>query len=1135
MLLKTTNLQNSASNPINSVFVSASAGSGKTKVLTDRVLRLLLAEVSPSKILCLTFTKVAAAEMQKRIFSELENWVIWDDEKLKNYLKEFTSKEPSQLEIKTARKLFATLLDDNSGLQISTIHSFCQSIIKKFPVEAKTSPSFTIIDEHTENKLLFEARKKLLEKALLDKNLAEKINLISARLNENSFLEITAELIRKRQNLAELQERYFGIDGLIEMIYSQLGVGLKENEEMVFANFIEDKNWQRENLLMLCQDTEIKSKRAIEKFIIESNLENLVGYLNAFITSENEPRKQLTTKPIQKQIPLADEMMRLEQERVMQFLEKLNTIKIAVSTASLLVVVSRIIEIYGVLKSQNGYLDYSDLIIKTSQLLENSAQREWVKYKLDGIYEHILVDESQDTNHQQWDIVKAITEEFFAGNNNRNQIEGRKTEGQIEKIGRSIFIVGDEKQSIYSFQGADPNIFANIFYYYQEKLGFIDEKFLNVELNSSFRSMPAILQIVDAVFARAELAGAVSSLSKKIEHHSIKNQFFGKVELMPIVSYKLPAVSGTKEEEKHRWKLDFTVDEEYKAQEILAQIIAKKIKKFFTDKKFSASKNRIAEFGDVMILLKERKSNLGNLLVKYLQLEQIPVSSADRIDFGKNIIVQDLLVMAKFILLPEDDLNLACLLKSPFFNISEEELLAICLLKNQAKISLFTALKEKNSRLYQELLDLIEENQKQQFSIGQFFGYFLIEKSKKEAILDRFGKAGEEIINQFLKICFDYQSNNIAASMQNFVQFLESANLTIKIDGNNHDKNQVYITTIHSAKGLEAPIVFLADTMHSTQKQIGNDRKMIFWDRQSGLPFWSGGKNFDNRNIKKIKQNERDIIKKEYWRQLYVAMTRAEEELYICGFAKAVNDGDCWYNVIKEAMVGEALEVEDFGGEYRDYLVGKGLAIGKDAVSESSGANGKFTNLNQQAPLKSVINKDFIDQIPQKETVEEFLYPSQSQQNRNSKINQQQANLGKIIHKILEFLPDLEIEDSQKRREFLLQYLADKAVSEAEIVRIINQVDNVCEKFADLFNHPNSRAEVPIIGNIDGKTVSGKIDRLIVEDDLVLIIDFKTGDRNGWLEQKYQEQMRLYELVLEKIYTNREVRSKIIWVGDQSL
>ncbi|MES2676695.1 MAG: double-strand break repair helicase AddA [Pseudomonadota bacterium] len=1123
MLIKTTNLQNSASNPANSVFVSASAGSGKTKVLTDRVLRLLLSGVAPAKILCLTFTKVAAAQMQKRIFAELENWVLWSEEKLQEHLAKFTSKKPSQFEIQTARQLFATLLDDNSGLQISTIHSFCQSIIKKFPVEAKTSPSFTVIDPQKENELLFAARKKLLEQALLDENLAKKIQLISSRLNENSFLEITAEIIRKRQNLAELKEKYFDIAGVIDQIYSELNVDLKADEETVFIDFTCDKNWSKDNLLLLCHNTEIKSKKAIEQFINQPHLDNLEEYLKVFLTSENEPRKQLTTKPIQKQIAQAEEIMRFEQERILQFLEKSNSTKIAVATSSLLIVVDKIIEIYNQLKNQNGYLDYSDLIIKTSLLLENSAQREWVKYKLDGIYEHILVDESQDTNHWQWNIVKAISEEFFAGGDLLNQ-------------SRTIFIVGDEKQSIYSFQGADPNIFANIFYYYQDRLAMIDQQFLNVELNSSFRSMPAILQVVDLVFAKAELANSISTLATKIQHHAIKNQHFGKVELMPIISRfaSTPGYSAIKEEEKYQWDLDFSIDEEYKAQEILAQIIARKIKKFFDDGKFLASKNRFAEFGDVMILLKERKSNLANLLVKHLSAQQIPVSSADRIDFSKNIIVQDLLALAQFILLPEDDLNLACLLKSPLFGVSEEELLAACELKNSGlslskesehkTISLFSALKHQIPIIHQKLSDLIEQNLERQFSVLQFFSYCLIEKGSKKAILARFGKAGEEIINQFFKTIIDYQSNNIATSLQNFVQFLMAADLEIKIDSSGQNQNQVYITTVHSAKGLEAPIVFLADSFHSAQKQFGNDRRRIFWDQKSGLPFWSSGKNSDNQIIKNIKTIDRQITKKEYWRQLYVAMTRAEEELYICGFGKEIGEENCWYNAIKNAMIDQAKEVENFlGEEYQDYLVGKTLLIGGDALPINIPSKKSTPTI-----IPSNYDYNFINQFPDVENSEEFLYPSRT--DLTNQINSSKADLGKIIHRILEILPNLKINDLEERRKFLSEYLQDKNLPAAEIDKIIHQINEVLTKHHDLFNHPNSQAEVPIIATINGKTVSAKIDLLIIEKNEVLIIDFKTGTKNSDSDPHHQSQLQLYEQALQKLYPDKKIKSQIIWV-----
>ena len=1117
MPLQTTiNLQNSASNPINSVFVAASAGSGKTTILTNRVLRLLLSGVKPDKILCLTFTKVATTEMQKRIFAELENWVLMDDEKLKNRLFNLAQQIPDASQIKDAQKLFITLLDNNYGLQISTIHSFCQSIIKKFPIEAKTSPNFTIIDDQTVNQLLLEARKDLLEAALQNQYLAAKINLISAQLNENSFLEITAELINKRQNLAKLKEQFFDIEGIIAEIYRQLNVAPTEDEKTVFADFIGDKNWQKKELKTICQTTKIKSKGEIEQFIDNPNLENLDEYLGVFLTNENEPRKKLATKEIQNQAPEADATMFVEQERIIKFLEKFNTIKIAASTSALLFVVDQIIEIYHRLKSQNGYLDYSDLIIKAGQLLENSANREWIKYKLDGVYEHILVDESQDTNHYQWNIIKAMAEEFFAGFG-------------ASDMERTIFIVGDEKQSIYSFQGAEPNIFADVFYYYQEKFWQINQKFLNVELNNSFRSLPAILQVVDAVFAKEQFASAISKLAKKISHNSIKTHHIGKVELMPAVF--VAKLGDKNDDNKYQWNLDFAINEEQKSQEILAQIIAKKIANFFIDKKFLAIKNRPLEYGDIMILLKEKKSNFNNLLIKYLTQEQIPVATNNRLNFDENIVIQDLLSLAKFTLLPSDDLNLACLLKSPIINISEAELLAICLEKNTKKTTLFEALSHIIPDKYQQLLEILEQNHQQQFSVLQFFSYVLIKKAGKKAIIKRFGKDGEEIIDQFLKICLDYQSNNISASLQHFVEFVSSSDLTIKIDSNHQNTNQVFITTIHSAKGLEAPIVFLADAMHTSKKQIGNDKRRIFWDKEVDLPFWSIGKNFDNKTIKKIKQQERETTQKEYWRQLYVAMTRAEEELYICGFGED-KANECWYNAIKEAIKPIA-RVEKFKADglidlqHKDCLVGDSLIIGQDFISPNQQSQYLQT---WQKEEESKIKADFINQMPAPEIDEEFLYPSQINQQNASVFSQSKANFGTIIHKILEFLPNLKITDQTQRTEFLQQYLTNNDLNSQEATIILNKINEIFAKFSDLLNNPNSKAEVPIIAKIDGKLFSGKIDRLIVEKDKVLIVDYKTGEQNDNLKQQYQEQMLIYQQIIQKLYPNKEVGHKIIWI-----
>lgn len=1098
-------LQNTASNPNNSVFVAASAGSGKTTVLTNRVLRLLLLGTSPSKILCLTFTKVAANEMQNRILSKLEDWAIFDDEKLKKQLEELTGKAPNKSDISSARKLFAKLLDDQFGIQISTIHSFCQNIIQKFPVEANTTPNFNVIDEQKESELLGKARQILLREALTNSDLAQKINLISAKLNENSFLEVSGEMLLKRENLAFLKDKYFDINGVIEALFKRLGINQDENEETFFNDFVNDENWQKKELLKLFLENEIKGFEAVNKFINSPNFIDLENYIKSFLTEKNEPRKKVAKKSVTDKNPEIENIISSEQNRILEFLEKLNNVRIAVSTSALLIVTDRIIEIYTQIKNKEGYLDYSDLIVKTSDLLENSANREWIKYKMDGTYEHILVDESQDTNHLQWKIVQSITEEFFAG------------EGSAKNQNPSIFIVGDEKQSIYSFQGAEPDIFSDIFYFYQEKLSLVNQKLLNVELNTSYRSYPAILQVVDQTFAKPELKNSISKLSPQIKHQANNNKSFGKVELLPIV-----AVKKDKEEKdnEYKWNLNFTVNDEEKEREILAKLITKKIKSFFDENKLIAGRNnekiRPIKFSDIMILLVERKSDLENLIIDNLAKSGIPAVGADKINFSKNLTVADLISIAKFILLPKDDLNLACLLKSPFFEISEDELFNFCQIKNEQNISLFESIRKSNQSLFSELEYLIEEYKKQHFSVAEFFSYILNYKNKNNF--------PEEIINQFLSVIINYENNYIGKSLQDFIYFLENSDLDIKVNNFEQNQNKVYITTIHSSKGLEAPIIFIADAVHDWQKQYGNDQRRIFWDYENQLPFWSGGAEFDNQIIKNIKNHDRENNKKEYFRKLYVAMTRAKEELYICGYGEKYRD-DCWYEVVKNAITENAKQIDksSFGEDFENYLINDGLSFGDEFKNEN--IIPEIKNEFEQKNKNEIFDKNLIDKIPQNENEEKFIFPSKLNDLENS--NEESLNLGKIIHKIFEIIISSKLQDSKQQEGFIDSYLSARFSDQNLINNAKIRIKSALNQYTDLLFNPNAKSEVPIIAKIDEQIISGKIDLLIIEENQITIIDFKTGKQN---DEKYQGQLISYEKALMKIYPNKKIGSKIIMI-----
>ena len=582
ILQQTLQLQQKASDPKHSVFVSASAGSGKTKILTDRVLRLLLSGVHPAKILCLTFTKVAAFEMQNRIHKKLEQWVFLKQNKLEEEISSLLGFKPSKIQINNARILFIKTLDANPGLKISTIHSFCEKLIRKFPIEIKINPNFQIIDGQKEYQLLQDSKKELLKTALTDHELANKIENITSLLNENSFSEVILELINKREKLITLKEQYCDINGVIEKIYKILNCKISDDEKAI-DRLICEPDFNKQNLLLLSnymtessKSTDLNNKDAILNYINQPDKDNFQQYKSIFLKQDEEAKaisSIATKKSVLEKFPEAESIIETEQRRVLNLVNHINSISIAKSTSNLLFVADRMLNIYIDLKNKNGLLDYNDLINKTAHLLQDSTNSEWIKYKLDGQLEHILIDESQDTNLYQWSIINALTEEFFSGaSSNENN--------------RTIFIVGDEKQSIYSFQGADPKIFSNIYYDYKEKSSFVDRQIQDIALGNSFRSSKTVLEVVDSVFSKTEHGKAISKL-KEVKHNAVKDNFFGRVELWPIVNVNQ---EEEKCEEEYEWQINFTKEIKSDSKELLAKTIAQTIKKWIDEKRILKNK-----------------------------------------------------------------------------------------------------------------------------------------------------------------------------------------------------------------------------------------------------------------------------------------------------------------------------------------------------------------------------------------------------------------------------------------------------------------------------------------------------------------------------------------------------------------
>jgi ATP-dependent helicase/nuclease subunit A len=840
-----------ASDPKNSCWVFASAGSGKTKILVDRVVRLLLADVSPNKIFCLTFTKAAAAEMQERINSRLAELVLVSDEELQKKLQELSGKFPSADLLKKARTLFVKILDDEARVKVQTIHAFCQTLIKIFPFESQVKPSFEILEDSREKLMMQQAQKEVLRNALEDEALRNLVVRINANLHDESLSDLLSGLLDKKEKL----------DFEVTEIYEKLSLSPQDNDQEIFQKFLQKLN-HAENLQLaldlentkLATNQEIANK--IRIFCNEPKLENFSTYQSAFFTDKNEPRK-IRGKTAESLMDIALKQCDL----ISQFSDKINSLNLANDTALLLEFTNYVLASYAKLKQQRALLDYNDLIIETNRLLANPDFSDWVKMKMDGSFDHILIDESQDTNRQQWSIIKALCEDFFSGLSLSNQQ-------------RSIFIVGDEKQSIFSFQGAEPDISSEIFSYFKNKFG---DQFKKIELHHSFRSRAEILAAVDKVFLDPERKAAISKASE-FSGHLITREGKGLVEIWPKAKKEIE-----KQETSYEWQINYQKTEQSE-QEILAEIISKKITIW--------AQERQVNYGDIMILLRTRTNGFFDELVKSFHRHQIPFTSISRVRFSKSLLIQDLLAAARFVLLPQDDLNLACLLKSPIFDFSEDELLKICLKKNADETTIYKALIGSTTR--EKLEELIAKSQ--QVNCFKFFYFILYEQNHRQNFLSYFGHESLEMLDKFIISVSNFCENS-SPNLQKFLEFVEEVDPEISLSA--VETNRVRISTIHGAKGLQAKIVLLPDCSYDLRRSPSAKEKILWID---GLPIWCAKKSYENKLIRTHREVRLKEIAEESLRLLYVGMTRAEDELYISGFGNST-DPDSWYEILSTLIL----------------------------------------------------------------------------------------------------------------------------------------------------------------------------------------------------------------------------------------
>ncbi|MTI44563.1 DNA helicase/exodeoxyribonuclease V subunit A [Roseibium hamelinense] len=1127
--------QDVASRPKASAWVSANAGSGKTFVLSRRVVRLLLDGTDPSRILALTFTKAAAAEMATRVFKILGSWVAMDDATLAAELTDIEGAAPGRARLAMARKLFARALETPGGLKIQTIHGFCEALLHQFPLEANVAGHFTVLDDRVAGELMEGARAAVLQAAETDPEsvLGEALRTVIDLMSDGGAQKALEELIQNRDALQRWLIDAGGLDTALSVLAQQLDIDITRSLKTFDEHFRTGSDLIGHNCLACAEALRTGTKTDIERADALTAANSAVDHqvfrahwLPIFLTAKHEPRKNLATKKVAEAFPHVVEQLVSEQARLMDLLEKRRALVTFEGSSAVLRLAHAVIGSYERLKAARGFLDFEDLVVKTAHLLSRSDASQWVQYKMDQGLDHILVDEAQDTSPRQWEVVTSLAQEFFTG------------EGANART-RTLFAVGDEKQSIYSFQGAVPAYFDLMRRSFETRAKSADMEFHSVELQLSFRSTPDVLGAVDKVFLSEEVHRGLSQETRPPVHEAIRKDP-GIVDIWP-----LEVVEETQEPEDWRTPVDHVGKGNPMTR--VARRIAATIKGWMRD--------GIAAPGDVMILLRKR-GPFVDVLNRELKQQNIPAAGSDRLTLTDHIAVQDLVALGRFLLLPEDDLSLACVLKSPLFDLTDEHLFDVA--RDRPDLvragTLWQSIVKRSSQapLWKSVRETIEK-----WRAGadfmppfEFYARLLSADGGRRAFRTRLGDEVDDVLDEFLTLTISYEQAG-TPGLEGFLAWMASAPAEIKRELTNA-KGMVRIMTVHGSKGLESKIVILVDpgsAPFSAQHdpaflpmKRGND------DARPPALIWLPSKAERTGWHDDMLQDLRQGTEEEYRRLLYVALTRAEDRLVVCGWEpKRGAHEQCWHTMVRTALAPEAEELVDQTGAvtgWRWQRTKCEVPHPETKPVEQTSGSGCPSELpvwlnTPVAPVKRRTrlqpSKAF-EAMEQKEGIEP-VSPA-LRLGMTSSSPSWALERGRIVHRLLEILPDLPAQDHESAAQRIVasalpEVFASKADDLVHEVLQILRNDALSKLFQD-----GGRPEVPIVGTIasaGGKEiqVSGQIDRLVVEAEKVTVFDYKTNavvpETAAAVSLEYLAQLSVYRELLKRIYPGKAIEAALLW------
>ncbi|MCE2564997.1 double-strand break repair helicase AddA [Komagataeibacter sp. FNDCF1] len=1149
--------QAQASDPQASVFVSASAGSGKTKLLIDRLLRLMLPRdvpdrdgvmtrvpgSDPARIQCLTFTKAAAAEMSIRLQGRLGQWVMLPDDALDAELGRLSVPVGAGTR-QVARELFARVLDLPGGMRIGTIHAFCQSLLRRFPIEAAISPHFTLIEE-TDARL---AQRAAVEDVVGQGGAA--VSMLAAQIGVGDFTALIGRLQAQSRRILPVARHWKGDRATVEAALMRvLDIDGRSAAEVLHraCATIPDEDAVREGLRFVAQKGSPTVRVQAEAMLAwlgqdtAGRAADWPAWRSSLLTQKGEPRQRggLNAKVAADCPELVDQLL-AEAARVIGIDRQLRALAVFELTGALLSVAQPVLERYATRKSAQGMVDYDDLIDRTLQLLDDPGAA-WVLYKLDGGIDHLLLDEVQDTSPDQWAIAGGLTAEFFAG-------EGTHDD---EGCPRTIFAVGDYKQSIYSFQGADPEAFRAWRQRFRTRAGAAQALWREPALTVSFRSTAPVLKLVDSVFANPAAARGVVEPEGGIPAHvTARPGQGGRVEIWP------PVPVEASETDVSPWMAPSHNAGQSTAQQRLADTLAGWIATQLRQPPPPGEAPLVP--GDVLILV-PRRSAFARALIRALKTQDVPVATLVRTVLTDQLAVRDLMALCAALLLPQDDLTLACVLTSPIGGLDDEALMPLATGRNGQP--LWAVLRARHAErpdwaaawhvlntLFRQV-DYATPYQLLAEALGPLGG--------RARLLARLGPEAVEPVDELLSAALRFEEAH-AISLQGFLHWLTASEETVRHEPD-ASANMVRVMTAHGAKGLQARLVILPDTIAAPRSDTN-----ILWetDRKTGLdiPIWVPRRELGTDVTAALQDKIRLNAAEEYNRLLYVALTRASDRLVICGWepGRGMPDG-CWYDLCRQGFesAGAAPEPFDLGWEGESLVLEEMPATpaprpARAAVTDDHGPDAPPPALPEwmghaplwrpvmpvaEGPLARPLAPSRPDDValgPQPAVRSPLVSAGTVRDRADMAATRARAlQRGQLVHALLQYLPDCPVPE---RAELASAWLSRPAAGLAPELRgeLVTQVLAVMNRpeLAALFA-PGSRAEQPLAGIVGQQVIVGQVDRMAVDTDTVTVCDFKTNrhppasiDRIPVL---YLRQMAAYRALLRGVYPGRKVVCALVW------